>query len=195
MRARYTRVSSPQQTSERQLSLDGSVHFEDVCSGIVPFFDRPAAIDLKGQILERKISEVSLLDIDRLGRDLKDILTTLEWFTKHGINISIDTIGHSIVDGKENAVFKMVVSLLGTVAELERKKILERTKAGIAKAKVEGKYSGRATGTTKTREDYLSKYAGELKIIKRQPNSSLRDLAETTNLSVSTVKKLRDLIK
>lgn len=194
MRARYTRVSTSQQTSERQISLDNEVHFEDVCSGVTPFFERPAAIDLQGQILEGKITEVSCKDVDRLGRDLKDILTTLEWFSEKSINVCIDTVGCSMIDGKENAVFKMVVSLLGTVAELERKKILERTNEGRAIAKAKGMFKGRKKGTTISKDKYLTKYAGEIKIIKRNPNNSLRELSKITNLSVTTIQKLRTLI-
>jgi DNA invertase Pin-like site-specific DNA recombinase len=56
-------------------------------------------------------------------------------------------------EGKENPISKMVINLLGVLAEMERGQILERQRQGIAIAKARNVYKGRKTGT---KEDVLS---------------------------------------
>jgi len=54
---------------------------------------------------------------------------------------------YSIIDGKPNSVFKMIVSVLGNVAEMEREYLRERQRQGIDIAKAKGTYKGRLFGS------------------------------------------------
>ena len=54
-------------------------------------------------------------------------------------------------EGKENPISKMIISILGIVAEMERKQIKERQKEGIELAKLRGVYKGRVHGS----KDYV----------------------------------------
>src|SRR5690606_17265369 len=70
-------------------------------------------------------------DVDRLGRDLLDILQTFKYLDERGVNVFIGRYGmFSLVNGEENESFKLILSLMGTFAELERSKINTRTKQG-----------------------------------------------------------------
>ncbi|MFP3387017.1 recombinase family protein, partial [Tritonibacter sp. SIMBA_163] len=55
---------------------------------------------------------------------------------------------------------KLMLNLLGSIAEFERELMLERQREGIAKAKAEGKYKGRAPTARAKAEDVLRLKAG-----------------------------------
>ena len=87
----YCRVSSLDQNSERQ-KLGGNTYnkvIEDKCSGSIPFFERPGGKMIREMIKKGSISELSVSSIDRLGRNLLDILNTIQYFTEKGISIFI----------------------------------------------------------------------------------------------------------
>ena len=94
-----------------------------------------------------------------MGRDLRDIINTIHYFTEK--SICIHFVGQSLKtinpDGKENAISKMVISILGVVAEMEKKQIRERQLEGIAVAKLKGTYLGRKTGSKEDTLKFLSK--------------------------------------
>jgi DNA invertase Pin-like site-specific DNA recombinase len=79
--------------------------------------------------------------MDRLGRDLRDVLNTIHFFTVNKITIHFECQGLSTLDkdGKENAISKMMIAILGTVGEMERNQIKERQAEGIKIAKLQGK--------------------------------------------------------
>lgn len=77
---------------------------------------------------------------DRLARSTISLLTIIDDLTKRGVVVRILSMG---VD-TSNATGRLMLTLLGGVAEFERNVMLERQKHGIAKAKAEGKYKGRA---------------------------------------------------
>ncbi|MBL8577770.1 MAG: recombinase family protein [Mesorhizobium sp.] len=81
--------------------------------------------------------------MDRLARDLRSLLGTVEDLEKRGVGLRIlDFAGETI--NTRSATGKMTLSVFGAFAEFERAMMLERQRAGIAKAKAEGKYTGRA---------------------------------------------------
>lgn len=77
--------------------------------------------------------------LDRLARDTKHLLELVEALTAKGVtlrivNLSIDT---------STPTGKLMLNMLGSIAQFEREMMLERQRDGIAKAKAEGKYKGR----------------------------------------------------
>lgn len=80
MKAVYIRISKASQSSERQLKDDESIlTFIDICSGSIPFAQRQEGIKLMNN---NSITQIEVKEVSRLGRNLKDILTTLEYFTE-----------------------------------------------------------------------------------------------------------------
>ena len=195
-KARYNRISSANQNLERQLVRNhpDELIFNDVISGSVAFEDRPKGKDLLDAIQRGEINFVSVTAVDRLGRNLYDVLTTLEFLTKHKVVLRVDNLGlESMVDGKPNQVFKLIVSVLGNVAEMERANLRERQLEGIAVAKSKGVYKGRVRGSSMNNDEFLDKYKNVVKEVKNHPELSIRKLAKITDVSVGTVQKVKNL--
>ena len=138
----YVRVSTVEQNTARQLvgiSLDRI--FEEKISAKT-IGNRPVLREMLGFI--RDGDDLYVHSMDRLARNLKDLLTLVTTITDKGVTL------HFV---KENLTFdakakatpfnKLLLGLLGSVAEFERELILERQREGIAQAKARGAYKGR----------------------------------------------------
>lgn len=161
MKVLYVRVSSIQQKTDRQRinEKDFDLVIEDTCSGAIPFFDRPGGVEIKKLIEKKAISSLNVIEISRLGRNLRDILNSIYFFTEKGINIyfisqSLSTLKE---DGTSNPLSTMMISILGVVAEMEREQIRERQLEGIKIAKLKGLYKGRKNGSKEDVLTFLSK--------------------------------------
>lgn len=81
--------------------------------------------------------------LDRLARSTSDLLAIIAKLEAKGVGLRVLDFGGSEIDTK-SPTGKMLVTMFGAVAEFERALMLERQRAGIARAKAEGKYRGRA---------------------------------------------------
>ena len=77
---------------------------------------------------------------DRLARGTLDLLTIVDDLTKQGVGVRIMSMDLDT----STATGRLVLTVLAGIATFERSLMLERQRAGIAKAKAEGKYKGRA---------------------------------------------------
>lgn len=195
MKARYIRVSTGNQKAGRQESKQTAEEkvFLDVVSGTIPFALRAEGKKLLQKIEEGSVNYVSVSSIDRLGRNLYDILTTLERLKEKNVTLKVDNLGlESMVNGKENPAFKLIISVMANIAEMERETMLERQREGIAIAKAKGVYKGREKGSVESDEEFLAKYKSVIKFLKKgQP---LRDTAKLCNVSLGTVQKVKSII-
>ncbi len=192
MKARYIRISTPDQKLERQLIKqhpDEKLYI-DICSGSIPFDERPKGKEL---LDTTGLTYVSVHAIDRLGRNLLDILTTLKHFDDNHIVLKVDNLGiESLIDKKPNPAFKLIISVLANIAEMERNTMLERQREGIELAKVKGVYKGRVRGSKESKDEVLAKYP---KVIKRlKEGQSLRNTAKLCDVSLGTVQKVKVLL-
>ena len=189
---KYIRVSTPEQNTARQ--KDGLIPIVDICSGSIPFEDRPGGEALMRKVQLGFVGSVSVQSIDRLGRNTLDILTTIKWFTKQGVNIISQKEGLQTLlpDGTENPTAKLMIGILGTLAEFELSRIKERQMEGIAKAKERGVYKingGNRSIETKTKFLSKSKNALCLKELKR--GTSVRRAALLSGVSRMTAHKVK----
>ncbi|APU09834.1 transposase [Cellulophaga lytica] len=192
MKARYIRISTPDQKLERQLVKKhvNEKLYIDVCSGSTPFAEREQGQKLLSAL---DVTYISVHAIDRLGRNLLDILNTLEHFNSKGITLKVDNLGiESLIDGKPNQAFKLIISVLANIAEMERETMLERQREGIAIAKAKGIYKGREKGSKETVQQFLSKHKEVVKYLKS--NQSLRNTAKLSGVSLGTVQKVKALL-
>ena len=83
---------------------------------------------------------VVVTKLDRLVRSMQDLLDTVERLRNKGAGLRVLSAGIDMT-GRTG---KLVLNLLGSIAEWEREMMLERQREGIAKAKLEGRYKGRA---------------------------------------------------
>lgn len=91
---------------------------------------------------------------DRLARSTADLLAIIERLKAKGVALRVLSMGGNEVDTR-TATGKLMLTLLGSIAEFERELMLERQREGIAAAKAAGKYRGRAPTAQRKREDAL----------------------------------------
>lgn len=148
----YGRVSTGQQTTENQrLELEQSGYVIDPefwfadegVSGKVAASQRPAFKAMLGQI--RKGETLVVSKLDRLGRDAIDVLQTVRQLGERGIKVIVLQLGNTDLTAPAG---KLLLSMLAAVAEMERDLLVERTQAGLARAKAEGRKLGRPSKTT-----------------------------------------------
>ncbi len=189
---RYIRVSTPEQNTARQ-NKDNKIPFIDVCSGSVAFRDRKDGERLIKNV--GGIREVHVHSIDRLGRNTIDILNTIQLLTKHGVNVISEKEGLRTLlnDGTENPTAKMLVGILGTLAEFELTRIKERQAEGIAKAKARGVYKTNGGNRSKeTKTKFLSKKKNALCLKELKRGASVRRAAKFAGISKITATKVRN---
>jgi DNA invertase Pin-like site-specific DNA recombinase len=194
MKARYIRVSTLTQNIERQLAKQykDEILYIDKISGAVPFIYRPEGKKLLDEITGNKISYLSISSIDRLGRNTLDILETIKKLHSMNVSLKVDNLGlESLMNGKENPTFKLIVSVLANVSEMERDTMLERQKEGIALAKAKGVYKGREKNTAESAEEFLAKYSTVIKHLKKDFPIPLEDIAKLSDCSKNTVIKVK----
>ena len=80
---------------------------------------------------------------DRLARSTADLLAIVGRLEAKGVSLVVLSMGGQKVDTR-TATGKLMLTMLGAIAAFERDLMLERQREGIAKAKAEGKYQGRA---------------------------------------------------
>lgn len=197
MKARYVRVSSLKQNEERQLARQHPDEklFIDKISGSIPFEDRPEGKELLSTIQRGEITYVSVSSIDRLGRSTLNVLQTIDSFTKLGVVLKVDNLGlESLVSGKENPTFKLIVSVLANISEMERTTLRERQMEGIQLAKLRGTYKGREKGTTESSEEIISKYQTVVKLLNKN-NYTYKEIAKLSDCSKNTVIKVKKVLE
>ena len=136
----YIRVSTTDQNTERQL-LDipcDRAYIEKISGKNT---DRP---ELQAMLLNIRSDDIlNIHEMSRLARNTRDLLNLVEEITAKGATIIFHKENLTFKgDGKQDPYQKMMMTMLGAVAELERNLILERQREGIALAKLHGKYKG-----------------------------------------------------
>lgn len=135
----YKRVSTTDQNTERQL-LNVSCDREYVEKISGKNTNRP---ELQAMLLNIRAGDVvNVHSMDRLARNTKDLLNLVEEITNKGAKIVFHKENLIFAPDKQDPYQKMMMTMLGAVAELERNLILERQREGIALAKLKGKYKG-----------------------------------------------------
>ena len=192
MIVKYSRVSTIEQNTDRQEKFEGKI-YRDKISGSTPFAERPQA---KKLLSNKEITEVHVHSIDRLGRNTLDIMQTIQNFTSIGINVVSDKEGlNTIIDGKENPIAKMMIGILGTLAEFELSRAKERQSEGIAERKGKGLYMGRQKGTAESIETFINKASTQAILKHLKQKESIKRTALLSKTSEGTVKKVKKLIR
>lgn len=194
-KVKYIRVSTEEQNTGRQEvnAKEFSKIYIDKISGAIQFIERKEAKKLLADIETGIVTEIHIASIDRLGRNIIDILTMVEFFNQKSIKLFVENIGmFSLIDNKPNPSFKMIVSVLGNVAEMERNNMLERQRQGIELAKAKGTYTGRLYGTKMTNEEILTKYKSVVRELKN--GESLRRASKIGGCSLGTAQKIQKII-
>ena len=195
MRVYYSRVSTKDQNESRQMNnLDGFDYvFTDKCSGSIPLWERPKGSQIKKLIDSEKLSHLEVHSIDRLGRNTLSVLQLWKELTELDIRLVCRNPNFQNLneDGKTDMFSEMMISILSTMSDFERKMIRERQREGIEKCKLEGKYIGRMIGTKESVEKFLSKPKSKMIIKDLENGYTTKEISFRCRCSYSTIDKVR----
>jgi DNA invertase Pin-like site-specific DNA recombinase len=179
----YARVSTLDQEPENQLAeLRGYVEargwtvVEYVDRGVSGSKDRRPALDRVVRDAKRRRFDILVCwRLDRLGRSLKHLITLLDELQVLGVAFV------SLAEGIDatTPAGRLQMHILGAIAEFERGRIVERVRAGLARARAEGKRLGRRPYAI--RDDQFDAVS----------HLSLREAAQALGVSRSVVHRFR----
>lgn len=174
----YVRVSTVEQNEQRQIEGLDKYNIDKWFIEKVSAKDtnRPKLIEMLDFARENDVIYVH--DLSRLARSTKDLLDIVE-------QLKIKSV--YLVSNKENIdtntpTGKLMLRVIGAIAEFERENMLERQREGIAIAKENGKYKGRKAVDIKGFEEHYDRY------LKREVSKV--QLAKELGISRPTLDKL-----
>src|SRR6202046_3694305 len=186
----YSRVSTDHQTTENQERelhaiadrmgwTVAKVYRDQGVSGAKSRQDRPSFDALCKDASRRQFDLIAAWAADRLGRSLQDLVGFLTEVHALGINLFLHQQGVDTTTPAGKALFQM----MGVFAEFERAMIRERVKAGLERAKAQGKVLGRpSTHPEKVEAIKADLLTGSVGIIK---------LAKLHGVGVGTVQRIK----
>jgi DNA invertase Pin-like site-specific DNA recombinase len=198
MKVFYSRVSTEEQNDSRQLLnlKEFDYVFTDKCSGSIPLFERPKGSQIKKLIDNGNLSHVEVHSIDRLGRDTISVLQLWKDLTQKGIRLVCRNPNFQNLndEGKTDMFSELMISILSTMSDFERKMIRERQREGIERSKLEGKYRGRQVGTSESIEKFLSKPKTKMIIKDIENGYTTQEISFRCRCSFSTIDKVKNTI-
>jgi DNA invertase Pin-like site-specific DNA recombinase len=153
----YARTSTTEQVAgieaqERDLKAAGVERgFREQTSAVGARKELEAAIDFA-----RDGDVLVVTKLDRLARSVSDLCAIVARLEKKGVSLRI--LAMNIDTGTPTG--KLMLNLIGSIGQFEREIMLERQREGVAKAKAEGKYKGRAP-TARAKADEIHRLASE----------------------------------
>lgn len=141
MKVGYARTSTTEQVAGFEAQLTELTRsgcekvFREQVSSVAPRAQLEAALEF---IREGDVLVVSKLD--RLARSTQHLLEIADRVNAKGADVQVLNLG---ID-TSTATGKLLLTMIGAIAQFERENMLERQREGIAKAKTQGKYQGRA---------------------------------------------------
>jgi DNA invertase Pin-like site-specific DNA recombinase len=174
----YVRVSSVDQNEARQVEAMADLHIDKT------FMDKLSGKDTQRPQLQAALDYLRDGDVlvvhsmDRLARNMRDLQNLVADLNAR--NIAVEFVKeHLTFTGEDSPMSKLMLSILGGVAEFERSLIRERQREGIALAKQNGAYRGRKKALNDEQVTEIRNRAAA-----REPKT---DLAKEFNISRETL--------
>ena len=188
----YLRVSTDEQTTDNQRRelekvalLKGwnvVAYFEDTgISGAKGREDRPGFNALWNAVENHEIDMVAAWAVDRIGRSLRDLANFMADLRKHKCDLYL----HQQQVDTSTPTGRFMLNVLGSVAEFERDMIGERVRAGMARAKSQGKKFGKPQIATE-KQDAIRQFIAEGK--------TTRQIAQLVGCGHSTIDRVRNVV-
>ena len=180
----YCRVSTFEQTYDNQILEIKNAGFDieprrvisETVSGSTTAMERKGFRKLMDRLEWDDVLVVTKLD--RLGRNAMDVRATVEQLAELKVRVHCLALGG--VD-LTSAAGKMTMAVIAAVAEFERDLLIERTQAGLVRAKAQGKKLGRPSSLTPGQQAVVR--------ARRQNGVSLRMLAKEFGVSSSAIQR------
>lgn len=181
----YCRVSTTDQTTENQVREIDAAGFKvdpkrvvvETVSGSVAAMERKGFARLVDRLEAGDVLIVTKLD--RLGRNAMDLRATVEGLAAEGVRVHCLALGG--VDLTSPAG-KMTMAVIAAVAEFERDLLVERTQAGLARARAEGRSLGRPAALSEVQQRDI--------IARRVEGHSLGTLAKEYGVSRAAIQRV-----
>lgn len=181
----YCRVSTAEQSFENQVleiqaagfSLEPRRVISETVSGSTAAMERTGFRQLVDRLDWDDVLVVTKLD--RLGRNAMDVRATVERLAEMKVRVHCLALGG--VD-LTSAAGKMTMAVIAAVAEFERDLLVERTQAGLSRAKAQGKVLGRPSSLTLEQREVVR--------IKRAAGVSLGAIADEFGVSRSAIQRI-----
>lgn len=183
----YCRVSKDSQTTANQLGEIEAAGFKVEPSRVTAehISGGTYAQERKGfSALLKKLEAGDVLivtKIDRLGRSLLDVVSTIDTLTALQVRVHCLALGGTDLTSPAG---KLVLGIMAACAQFERELLIERTNAGIARAKKEGKRFGRPNALTEAQQNDVLKYLSL--------GASISELARKHATSRQVIMRIRD---
>jgi len=182
----YTRVSTIGQTTENQVGEVKAAGFAvqsnriitETISGSAPAMQRPAFRRLVDRLEADDVLVVTKLD--RLGRNAMDVRSTVDALAVIGVRVHCLALGG--VDLTSSAG-RMTMQVIAAVAEFERDLLVERTQAGLSRARSNGKALGRPASLNEEQKRQI--------VARLDAGSSISSLAREYQTSRQTIIRAR----
>ncbi|RYG95056.1 MAG: recombinase family protein [Alphaproteobacteria bacterium] len=183
----YVRVSTNGQTTDNQIGEIRAAGFEvqvrrvvsETVSGSLAAKEREGFRKLLDRMEEGDILVVTKMD--RLGRNAMDVRATVELLAEMGVKVHCLALGG--VD-LTSSTGRMTMSVINAVAEFERDLLIERTHAGLMRAKEQGKVLGRPAKLSAEQKRVVRERLGE--------GASISAMAREFAVSRLTIQRARD---
>lgn len=194
----YARTSTNNQDGQR-FDLNGlkakgyRVFFDKGITGTMEFDQRPAAKQLQRLIDDQQIDTIIVESLDRLGRTTHDILKTLHQWDEQGLRVEVKNLNlcNQNDDGSENVVWKILVPLMSSIAQIERNAIKQRIDQGREIARVKGVRFGRKFGSVEKRQEFMLKEKNQKIISLLIKGKSYQDIRGRLGVSFGLIKKVK----
>jgi len=181
----YCRVSTSDQSTDNQVREVESAGFTveprrivvETVSGSVPAMERKGFAKLLDRMEAGDVLLVTKLD--RLGRNAMDLRSTVDRLADEGIRVHCLALGG--VDLTSPAG-RMTMQVIAAVAEFERDLLIERTQAGLSRAKAQGKTLGRPQSLTAAQQTEI--------LAARKGGASLGVLATKYGVSRAAIQRV-----
>src|SRR5438477_7297203 len=195
--ALYLRVSTGEQTVENQRRELTAAAVRRGWRVVTEFCDhgisgangrdkRPAFDRLHKAIVRHEFDIVAAWSVDRLGRSLQDLVGFLGEVHGAGVDLYLDRQGLDTSTPAGKAMFQM----LGVFAEFERSMIVQRVRAGLAKARAQGTRSGKAIGRPRVPAEKIAAVRAAL-----VAGEGIRKVARSVGVGKGTVQQIaRELL-
>lgn len=189
----YCRVSTADQTTQNQVleiraagfDVDPKRVIEESVSGSVAALERPGFAKLIDRLESGDVLIVSR--IDRLGRSMMDVCGTVNTLSSLGVRVHCLQLGGADLASPSG---RMIMQILGSIAEFERGLLIERVQSGLARAKSQGVKLGRKPVLNdKQRQDVLERLAAGTSV-----SALAREYGTTRQTIIRAKKSLADVV-
>lgn len=179
----YMRVSKSDGSQTIDLQKDALIRagvndaqlYEDHASGKKD--DRPGLASCLKAL--REGDTLIVWKLDRLGRNLRDLVNTVHDLNNRGVGFKVLTGQGAAID-TTNAAGKLVFGIFAALAEFERELISERTMAGLASARARGRKGGRPFKMTASKLRLAMAAMGK-------PETNVGELCKELNITRQTL--------